>query len=139
MLTIDLTHIEGLFGQIEGFVGEQSLGIAGRVARSEIIRKTEAGVDYNSVPFKPYKPLYAKIRDKRGLRTDIVNLRVTGQMLDSIHLEGNELTVGYSEKLKAQGNEERWGREFLNVDESTLELIEKEIERELQMEIEGWK
>lgn len=139
MIGLDLTNLVDELGKIQGFIGEKAVAIAARVFRNEIIRKTAAGVDYNSIPFRQYKPRYKTIRDRKGLRTDIVNLRVTGDMLDSIYLNGDELTVAYSELQKAQGNEERWGREFLNVDERTIELACEEIDRELQMEIDGWQ
>lgn len=138
MTELDFKAIETPLGELAGFSEGKIINIAAKIAREEIIQKTEAGVDANRIPFKPYTPRYRQIREKRGYRTDIVNLRVSGDMLDSLHLEGDTLTVQYSEKLKAQGNEERWGREFIGLDENDLDKIEQAIWNELNAESEGW-
>jgi len=51
-----------------------------------IMLRTSRGRDWKNKPFRPYTPDYAKLRAKKGLTPDLVDLRVTGDMLGSISL-----------------------------------------------------
>ncbi|TXH08777.1 MAG: hypothetical protein E6R03_17650 [Hyphomicrobiaceae bacterium] len=53
------------------------------IARGEIDARTQAGLDVENNPFKPYSPFYKAEREQRGYSTE-VNLTVTGTMLRSM-------------------------------------------------------
>lgn len=52
--------------------------------KDRIIERAYLGVDAAGEGFAPYTAQYARRRERQGLRADIVTLRNTGSMLDSI-------------------------------------------------------
>ncbi len=61
--------------------------------KETILEKTLRGLDYSGRRFEPYSKEYADRRRKKGLSTK-PNLRVTGEMLDSIKAEVISPTQG---------------------------------------------
>jgi hypothetical protein len=52
--------------------------------REYVLKRTEAGLDYDNKPFIEYTEKYAK---RKGVSVDEVNLRYSGQMLDEFWVE----------------------------------------------------
>lgn len=61
--------------------------------RSETIERTKKGLDIHNKSFKPYSKRYAKAKAlgklprSSGKKTDIVDLELSGDMLNSIHIK----------------------------------------------------
>lgn len=89
-----------------------------------------------------YSPRYSKKRKKKGRQTDHVDLTMTGDMMDRaftvIPLSKNEIGIGFQDDEnfdKAQFNEERYGKIFMNTDEeidSFLQTIKSRIKNVLR-------
>ena len=60
---------------------------AGNKEIANIKARTAQGLDVDGQPFAPYTPAYAKQRAKLGLSTSPVDLRRTGELLDSMTVE----------------------------------------------------
>ncbi len=151
MLTIDLTHIEGLFGQIEGFVGSKAIAIAARVVKQRMIALSQQGLDAYGVPFilvqtrkglRPYSLGYESYKSKIGGQIQFRNLTVSGDLLNSIYLDGNELKFPPEFEPIAEGNIYLKTNseliKFWHVSPETLSMAEEEIEQEMMAELQGW-
>ena len=65
----------------------------GFMIRDAIIDRTERGVDAQNRPFTPYSQSYAKQRSKEGLESSVVNLQVSGRMLEAIKVLATHKSV----------------------------------------------
>lgn len=89
---------------------KETLGEVGQFAISLITLRTRKGLDADRQKFKPYSARYVPVRQRKHLRTDPVDLTVTGHMLGSLvpRVTGdNEVTIEFSgtkEIAKAIGN-----------------------------------
>jgi hypothetical protein len=152
-LEIDLTHIEGLFGEVEGFVGEKAIGIAARIVKERIISLSSQGLDAFGTPFplvqtkkglQPYSYGYERYKRLHGGETNFRNLAATpsSEFLQSIYLEGNELRFPPEQEGKAEGNiyikTNTEAIKYWDVSPETIELAEREIQREIEAGLEGW-
>ena len=92
----------------------------GTLLLDTIKSKTNSGLDYLNRRFSPYSEAYKKLKLKKALYTGRVNLRYTGQMMDSmIKVEApKEVRITFSNaeaKEKAVYNQEGdTPREFMN-------------------------
>lgn len=73
-------------------VSRADWGRVGRLARERIIRRTLQGRDEDEASFAPYSAAYAKQKAKLG-KSDLVNLQLSGAMLNAIQVEPDEQGV----------------------------------------------
>ena len=64
----------------------EDFAVIGRLAREQVIRRTQAGRDENDQAFAPYSPAYAEAKGEAGAGS-AVNLTVSGEMLRGIVVE----------------------------------------------------
>jgi uncharacterized protein YdhG (YjbR/CyaY superfamily) len=68
----------------------------GNLIVRRITARTMQGIDVDNATFRRYSERYAETRKKSGLRTDIVNLQVSGQMLGGMIVTPVKLGVKVS-------------------------------------------
>lgn len=99
-------------------------------AATEIVLRTQDGVDVNGMPFAEYEEKYAKYRERKGRQTDPVNLLFTGNMQAAITTDVQETPQGARgriyfnsalEAAKAQGNQKK--RRFFGLSEEQVQRI----------------
>lgn len=97
---------------------------------TRIVVRTRKGLDVDNQPMSPYSKGYAKYREKRGRRTDPVDLTFTGNMLNAIQSETKETPTGYEGRIffnsareaeKAAYNQEK--RPFLGLSDEGVQRI----------------
>lgn len=92
------------------------------------------GIGADGEKFKPYTPAYERWRKKRGLRTDTVDLRVTGDMLDRADLYtvgGEHVLMPSAEDMpKALGNHAI--RKFFAAGDVAVKRVTRKIEQGLR-------
>lgn len=148
-MEFDTREFDRHFAELESYAENQAIPTAARVQKERIQDRTAQGVDVDGLPFKDYSGLnegrglrskhagYARRRERMGLDVQPPNLRVTGEMLDSIELQSESidsnqqvLTVAEDQRLKAEGNQSH--RYFLgaNLDDEVASQLA--IEREMK-------
>jgi len=150
-MRIDLTHIENVLGDINGFVSDKAVKIAARVVKERIIELSTQGLDAFGNPFpqvqtkkglRAYTLGYESYKERRGGETSFRNLTLTGVLLPSIYLDGNDLRFPEDMEAIAEGNIYLKTNseiiKFWDVSDETIELAMQEVEQELEAEIEGW-
>lgn len=117
--TPNVRTIERLRAKYRHFAMNKALPIAGDVALRAIQRNTGHGVDYQERRFRQYTPRYKRIRERKGLRTDIVNLFVEGDLLHSLRfeLDAKRLSPSPEQMKKAEGLQKK--RKFMGVGKRT--------------------
>lgn len=103
-IRIDLAPLRREFDRLEQYARRGYKDVASPIIIADIREHTERGVNYTEEPFKPYAERTKAIRRRRGLPTDRVTLRFTGQMLNSLHLTNDRkaVSVATSELPKAR-------------------------------------
>jgi hypothetical protein len=96
VLTVTTSRNFGPLADAE-LVTRDDWGAVGRLAREQIIRHTNAGVDEDGKPFAPYSPKYAEQKRKTGASSR-PNLQVSGGMLGAITVEPDNdgVTLSFS-------------------------------------------
>lgn len=82
---------------------ERAASAAAEIARTDIIAQAERGIGTDEHRFAPYTPAYAKQRKRKGLRVSPPNLRVSGELLDTMTVRDGRLSVAPMQLRKAQG------------------------------------
>lgn len=81
--------------QLDGL--DATLLEAGHLGVAIIAARTKAGLDADGQPFTPYAPDYARLRERKGLSSQ-VDLARTGRMIGAqhVHVTGpNEVTIDF--------------------------------------------
>ncbi len=133
-ITVNLGNYERFEERMKNFVRSQAKIIAAKTAISSILELTREGVDANGVFFRPYAPITVQERRNLGLRTDIVNLFVTGKMLGSLGSNGGPdglVTFSPSQVDKAVDNL-ILGRDFIGPGPQMLKAVKADLEVEMQ-------
>lgn len=127
--TIDLSNYLGSSANITPEVKESFIA---DIINLMIDRTSNQSRDVNGKLFKPYSKAYKESLAFQAFgKTDQVNLRLTGEMLDSIQETksvGDTVTIevtGDHNIKKAAGNTER-GRDFFGVTNDELKELSKE-------------
>lgn len=104
----------------------------------EIIKRTQSGKEINGAAFKPYSPEYKKQKNSRGKkrrqdalgRGDVVNLTLTGNMLQAIthtvDVEGNAVIGKIYFNGEFEAKKARWNmvkRPFFGLSKSQMKYI----------------
>lgn len=101
----------------EAYNTREVVGQAGEVVRARIVERTLEGVDIFLRPFHPYGYIHGFVRTLGGLRTDIVNLQFTGDMLSDIGVtvdSDTEATVAFqSGKERKKAAKHQFGESSL--------------------------
>jgi hypothetical protein len=111
---------------------------AANVVIPDVKQKTDEGTSYMGRSFQPYAPSYAKRRRKNNLQTSHVDLRVTGHLLDNLHLEGDMIVPADEDVKKAEGlnfgnaHNKMEARPFLGADEATVQKVEETVAQKLE-------
>ena len=103
--------------------------------KNRIVNRTQAGFDKDHEKFKPYSKNYKSIRKKFGKKSDIVNLAMTGAMLDSLYVQSNSknVKIGFSgkkslDKARFVSKVGKVRRKFLGLDENDRDIVKNKIE-----------
>ena len=120
----------------------------------DIKKRTSKGLDKDNKPFPKYTKEYKESADFKAVgKTSRVNLKLSGDMLDSLDILSNKdgvLTIGYEIDDEVAGRVEgnvigSYGqptgsvskaRDFLGIKESKVELIVEEVKSELAPDID---
>lgn len=105
------------------------VGKAGEVVRARIVERTLEGVDIYLRPFHPYGYIHGFVRNLGGLRTDIVNLQFTGDMLSDIGVtvdSDTEATVAFrSAKERKKAAKHQSGEKSLYRREVIKQMLQR--------------
>jgi len=110
----------------------------GAFMKRTILTRTAKGLDVRGKRFKAYSPSYKMIREKAGLRTDIVNLFFKGSMLSAltydarqgsvkVYIQDTEDDKGVNNHFKADCNQQT--RQFMGMnkkDETQINRMVRE-------------
>jgi hypothetical protein len=130
---IDKSDIEKLSKTIVKFAEKKALKIAADVVKKQELEQTSIGRDYQGNFFKSYKKGTVYERNRMGLRTDIVNLTVTGDLKRSRYFDGATNELRYPDDMEDlagylnDGTEKMNARPFVGISEMDIPLIEKAI------------
>lgn len=147
ILRIDERGLDRVFNALTAYIQRRAVTDASDIVRDGILDRTSQGKDYRKRVFpiwtpygvkrsqyqghSPYSPSHANRRLKAGFQTGTKDLRMSGNMLDSIRLMGNTLTVGEEYQDIAHGQmfnpKWRYHHEFLSAGKSDVKEIEKKI------------
>lgn len=128
-------RIEGLdsltsrIREIEEFAERDAIGIAHITAMNAIKSLTSGGQDIHAKPMKDYTIEYKKRKTKLVGSASPVNLRLKGNLMKSLELQGNESGVFDSNEPKAVGNLKH--RKWFGVSRVVLNEVEKAIAKHL--------
>ena len=131
-------EIEDIVETITAYAETDVYADAANVVIPDVQRKTSEGVSFAGRAFTPYAPSYAKVRRKKNLQTSRVDLRVTGHLLDNLHLDGDAVVPADKDMKKAEGlndgneHNKMQARPFLGADETTAQKIEETIAKNLE-------
>lgn len=118
--------------RLERMIERLDVAIADEATR--IVVRTRKGLDVNGNPFAEYSPKYAKHRQKRGRKTDPVDLTFTGNMLNAIQTKVERTADGATgtiffgsarEAAKAAGNQER--RQFFGLSDEQVARLKRKL------------
>ena len=70
-------------------IDEEALTTVSKAAKEIILKRTSDGVSIEGSTFAPYSSSYKIVREKKGMPSDKVDLRRTGEMLDDLAVEVN--------------------------------------------------
>ena len=118
------------------------LTVIGETVKTLIVNRTHSGFDKNMRPFKPYTEKYKKWKRKKTGMTSVVNLELTGRMLDNIAYEKkgkSKIRFGFvgmhdsrsSNAEVALGNYKN-GRKFLALDRENAKFLKKILQKQLK-------
>lgn len=129
MITIrfDFRDLDRVLGRITSFVATDTMKTIAPIVKEDITKRTAAGDDANDQKFDAYTEDYAKTRAKKNLQVTPVNLKVTGNLLDSISAEGNRISVPQELEGQAEGLMKK--RKWLGVGAKTIKKIETALAR----------
>lgn len=111
----------------------------------KIVARTEKGKDINGSSFVPYSKAYKKSLDFNAFnKTSKVNLRLTGDMLnsiDAIQTSPTEIEIGFIDedsKLKASGHIKGSGklpiRDFFGLTDKEIRELKREYEQDVKIQ-----
>lgn len=146
-LHIDERGIMRVFNILTAYVQRRAITDASDIVRDGILNRTKQGKSYTNRTFpiwtpygvkksqykgySPYSPSQQSRRLKGGFQTAKKDLRMSGNMLDSIRLMGNTLTVADEYQDIAHGQmfnpSWRYHHEFLSAGKADAKQIEKKI------------
>lgn len=130
-LTLTVKNQPEVERSLTGFLSKEASALTAQVFKRQILDNTSKGYDYRGAPFKPYKPAQRALRDKLGLETQVVNLRISGSMLDSFYWSSQDRMLAPSKEqaAKVHGNQIRWGRLFVGINSIMKNLARQAIIR----------
>jgi len=91
VLTVTVARSSGRLADLP-LMTREDWAATGRLAREQVIRHTNAGVDQDGKAFTPYSKRYLDQKRKTGASTR-VNLTLSGGMLGAITVEPDETGV----------------------------------------------
>jgi hypothetical protein len=112
---INLAPLRRELDRINSFARRGYKDVAAPIIVEDIREHTERGVNYTEEPFKPYAELTKAKRRQKGLPTDKVTLRFTGQMLNSLHLTNDRRAVSVSSAELPKARKVSVDRPFMGV------------------------
>lgn len=117
------------------------LHLAAGIVKDDVIARTLSGTGVNEESLSEYTPRYQRKKENAGKYSGVTDLYWTGGMLSDIRaLEmGDGLEVYFSDAYVAiaQGNQERWNRNFFGVNEKTVESVTEGLLPRVQQILHG--
>jgi hypothetical protein len=117
---------------------QPTLTECGQVVRDSIQSKTGSGFDINDKKFNPYSLIYKKFKQSRGLSGTLVNLRLTGNMLDNLKQQtsGNICKIfiqgGFNNQKANRNQQGKKPRVFFGISTQAQQTIHDILEKRLQ-------
>ncbi len=103
--------------------------------KNRIVSRTQAGLDKDREKFKPYSKNYKSFRKRHGRKSNIVDLTMTGAMLDNLDVQSSneKIRIKFSSKkefdkarfISKEGNVQR---KFLGLHSDDRTYIKNKIE-----------
>jgi hypothetical protein len=136
--TINVSQFNDLSTQIRKFANTEGLKIAAMYVKEQEKIQTSIGRDFEGRPFAPYKRSTIRQRRRLGLRTDKVNLWVTGTVSNSRYFDSTTKELKYpylTEPIAGylqEGTRTMREREFVGISKLDVPEIEKRVGSALQ-------
>lgn len=98
--------------------------------KERIIKRTKSGYDVQNQPFKPYSKQYAKKK-----KSNKVDLTLTGQMLNSLQINADGLSVQSGFARDKQVYNAKNDRYFFDVTDQDRIVLQNEVYKQTQQYI----
>jgi len=134
---VNKSDIEKISKKLTNFAEKKALKIAATVVQKQELEQTSIGRNYKGEFFKRYKKATVYERKRMGLRTDIVNLTVTGELKQSRYFDTSTNELRYDDNNEDlagylnDGTENMNAREFVGISPMDIPLIEEAVVRGL--------
>jgi hypothetical protein len=124
-IRVDTRDFDRLSRDIVSYARIVSLAIAVRATKEQVLADAAAGRNADGSSKGKYSAGHAKRRQKRGLQTDHIDFRFSGNLLNSLHVMGGTmLTVASQLQEQAEGLTRMKG-EWLAASDKTVATIER--------------
>jgi hypothetical protein len=130
----DLSDFVRRMEEIQERISSRSVGIASKVIIGEVELLTKQGLKFDGTRMKAYSKQWAKVRTKHGRQTDHVDFVFNNEMMPTLNLYGETITVGSQYQAQAEGLNK--DREWMNVSQTTADKIADAIAEDLDIELE---